>query len=819
MEMGKGLPAQQNDSKSMAWLPTLLLLLLMAAYAVYFSWYSINRHNTLNSYAADLSLIDQPLWNTVMGPGAFMELTWGDRQQPRLAEHFEPLLVPLALLFFLWDDVRLLLVLQSIALALGALPVFWIARQQLAGLIPFPARYPTLPTWAGLVFAAAFLLYPHLQAANIADFHADPFVVTPLLLAFWAASRQRWGWLWLWALLAMATKETLPTLTAMLGLWLAASSAWRPVNTGQKSSVNPAVFHGLALVLVSAGWFLLATFGVVAPLARQYFGTDGPIYFASRYGQGLPGVAQLLQEPARWSYLLGLLAPAGFLPLLAPDLLLLGLPVLLANMLSNFPGQYSGEQHYSAPLAAVFILAAIYGARRLVHRLPAHRRNGQSLRITGLAAASLWLLSWSLGCQVRQGWTPLSVRTETYSLSSAARRLPGLLDSIPPQAVTTASAAVHPHLAHRQVIYVFPTVQEADYLLVDVTDIPGVHPNDARAKLLQLLQTGWRLLAADDGLLLAQKSPAATPVRQLPDNFYNFARADGEPAQLAPIGFGDGRLRLLGYDVIDDPDNGVSFRFYWQNSGPLPEDLRLWPLVYDDQGQLLSDPTQTPMIAALWYPPAMWRPGETVVTETLPQLLPEIFHLGLAVGSEDGFVDPGRRYPITTVEAKETWPHPAGRWIQLASFRRQGPFLTHLPARPTLRPLKPVGVSFGQHLRLVSAWTEAGSRPGSTLPVVLLWQADATPQLDLTVFIHLLAGDGRLVAQSDAVPTWLTPAPTSRWSAGQPQLDGHRLFLPADLSPGLYSLEVGLYRSDTLERQALTDGRSTFLLGQVRVEE
>ena len=107
-----------------AHLPQLLLALFIIAYAAYFSWYTINRHNTLNSYTADLSLIDQPMWNTVRGPGGFMELTWGDRQQPRLAEHFEPVLLPLALLFSLWDNVRVLLIAQSLALALGALPVF-----------------------------------------------------------------------------------------------------------------------------------------------------------------------------------------------------------------------------------------------------------------------------------------------------------------------------------------------------------------------------------------------------------------------------------------------------------------------------------------------------------------------------------------------------------------------------------------------------------------------------------------------------------------------------------------------------------------------
>ncbi|MDM8519210.1 DUF2079 domain-containing protein, partial [Anaerolineales bacterium HSG6] len=119
----------------------LILTLLILTYAIYFSWYSINRHNTLNSYAADLSLIDQPMWNTVLGPGDFMELTWGRQQQPRLAEHFEPILVPLASLFLIWDDVRIILIAKSVALAMGALPIFWLARWQFDSLLP--SQFPT----------------------------------------------------------------------------------------------------------------------------------------------------------------------------------------------------------------------------------------------------------------------------------------------------------------------------------------------------------------------------------------------------------------------------------------------------------------------------------------------------------------------------------------------------------------------------------------------------------------------------------------------------------------------------------------------------
>ncbi|NJN96792.1 MAG: DUF2079 domain-containing protein [Anaerolineales bacterium] len=685
----------------------------------------------------------------------------------------------------------------------------------------FNVQHSTLSSWAALAFAAAYLLFPHLQAANIADFHADPFVVAPLLFAFWYVTQHRWGWMWLWAIIAMATKETLPTLTGMLGLWLLLTAVRRPptATSPHKEAVSrrqPAVLHGLALIIVSAVWFFVATFVIVAPLARQYFQTEGPIYLSSRYSGD--NLLALLQEPARWWYVLGLLAAAGFLPLLAPDLLLLGLPVLVANMTSSFAGQYSGEQHYSAPLVAVFIIAAIYGARRLINRSSLSENNGQVFRITTVIYVTLWLLAWSLAYQAGHGWTPFSGRMEIYSMSPAAAQLPQFISQIPAETVVSASAAIHPHLAHRRVIYAFPTVQEADYLLVDVTDIPGVHPNDARTKIMELLAADWQLLKADQGLLLAQKSPSISSVSPLPDSFFNFARSTGQPTYPAQITFGDGQLHLLGYDIHDDPDNGVSFRFYWQSQAPLPDDIRLWPLIYDDAGRLLSDPTQVPMIAAVWYPPAKWQRGEVVVTETLPQLLPDIIHLGLAAGPENSFADPDQRWPIAAASGG-TIPLNSGRWVQLATFERYGLNLIRQTTTLKLTPLSLAEIRFGPAIRLTGFdLGPANLQPGATLPLLLQWTTDAPLPGNYTVFLHLLADDGRLVAQHDAYPTWLTPQPTSQWPLRQPILDRHELKLPADLAPGRYTLQVGLYDAQTMQRLALPDGSDAFIVGQLQIQ-
>src|SRR5512136_16841 len=112
--------------------PTLFVWFLVLAYVLFFSAYSLQRHASLHSFAADLSYIDQPMWNTLHG--RFLERTLDDRQVSRVAEHLEPIIVPIAFVFYLWDDVRVILIAQTIALALGALPVYWIAKAQISNI-------------------------------------------------------------------------------------------------------------------------------------------------------------------------------------------------------------------------------------------------------------------------------------------------------------------------------------------------------------------------------------------------------------------------------------------------------------------------------------------------------------------------------------------------------------------------------------------------------------------------------------------------------------------------------------------------------------
>jgi hypothetical protein len=106
------------------------------------------------------------------------------------------------------------------------------------------------------------------------------------------------------------------------------------------------------------------------------------------------------------------------------------------------------------------------------------------------------------------------------------------------------------------------------------------------------------------------------------------------------------------------------------------------------------------------------------------------------------------------------------------------------------------------------------------LELALFWQAERLLDQDWTVFVHLLDGNGALVAQHDSQPQD-GQYPTSAWDQGEVVSDRHRLRLPADLPSGDYQVLVGLYSLENDERLPVLDsegnlaGNSIPLVGLV----
>jgi Predicted membrane protein len=84
------------------------------------------RHRSFETGRFDLGNMVQAVWSTAHGHPLRVTTLTGE-QAFRLGAHIDPVLMLFAPLWWLWPSPDLLLVAQALAIALGALPVYWLA--------------------------------------------------------------------------------------------------------------------------------------------------------------------------------------------------------------------------------------------------------------------------------------------------------------------------------------------------------------------------------------------------------------------------------------------------------------------------------------------------------------------------------------------------------------------------------------------------------------------------------------------------------------------------------------------------------------------
>lgn len=538
------------------WLATGLVTLLIILFAGYFIFYLTGLQDAYLTNAEDLGMMDQAIWSTLHGHLLHQTICniIGDTNCytpagiSRFAIHFEPILFPVSLLYSMWPGPKTLQVLQTLVVASGAYPAFWLARLRLRN------------EWAGVAIALLYLLYPAQQNALIFDFHAVTFTSALLLFALYFMYTRRTAWLFVFALLAMACKEEIPLVVACLGLWsMLLQHRW---------------CSGLLLVLLALIWTVLGLLVIhsFSPLghshlvARYSYLGSNPLQIAHTLLAHPAGMfKQHVLERNHWSYLSSLFAPAGYLPLFVPWVLVLALPTLLLNLFSTDPGMYSGIFQYNAEIVPILIFATIEAvvlllwlAQRLLHlrRGPMYRvqwggdgwgdpdgsgRKGQGdgdgnrrgdrkdrpYDTTKRLQAGLLLLFlvYVLVSVVREdtyrSGMPLARGFHWPQVTEHTILAQHFIDMVPPGASVSAQSKLVPHMSQRLNIYMFPYADTwADYILLDLHGdrYPYASVQAYQREVNKVLQNGnYRILAAQDGYLLLKRNFLITyPDRRLP---------------------------------------------------------------------------------------------------------------------------------------------------------------------------------------------------------------------------------------------------------------------------------------------------------------
>jgi uncharacterized membrane protein len=469
-----------------------LLWSAIGTYAVGFGALSVLRHRAFGTGRFDLGNMVQAVWSTAHGHPLQITGLRGD-QISRLGAHFDPILAAFTPLWLVWPSPDMLLVTQAVAVALGALPVFWLARKHLGG------------ERAGVGFALAYLVYPPTEWLTVNEFHPVALACPLLLFAIWYLDEGCLLPFGAFALAAATTKEEIALVVAALGVWYALAHA-RPVAGAAVAGA------GVAAALVAIE--------VVIPQFKR----AGSSSFFTRYSEvgSTPGgiVHTALTDPWKivttaftargLGYLARLVLPLGALVLLAPLALIAALPELAVNLLSAATTQTSIRFHYTAGLIPVLVAAAIFGAKRLQRLRP---RLPVATGVLALALVSSYLLGpipvWRYfpGGQEHQA--------QAASVSEHDRIAARALQLIPSRAVVSATNSLGAHLSARRRVLSFPYLEDARWVAADET-APGYA--DRLAPLPTAVQLSWlrgnpewRLVFERDGILIFQRvSPAAS---------------------------------------------------------------------------------------------------------------------------------------------------------------------------------------------------------------------------------------------------------------------------------------------------------------------
>ena len=440
---------------------------------------AVLRHRSYHSLGFDLGLYDQVFWNTTQGRWFESTMTGAiSTPHSQLGDHFTPIYLLILPIYYVYPHPETLVVVQTLALAIGVWPVYLLARLKL------PAGY-------ALPWVLAYFLFVPLAYVNLYDFHEVAFSVAPLGFALYFLERGRRLWFVFFLVVTFLVKEEMALIGAGFGLYaLLGKREWK---------------LGLATFVGS-----LAAFIAIVQLAIPHL-AGGPQYpyFALRYGNvgGSPigvlrtavtnpiRIVREVVQAKKALYVIALFGPVLGLSAFAGWAAILVLPTLTYTLLSSYEPQFSFSSQYSAPLLPMIFGTSIIAMARMPNRIRPS--------VMGAVMLSTLLFSWAYG------YLPYSRKFDPGLFETQPRYaafVPSLAQ-IPPSARVSAENGFSSHLSERRFIYdyTFEGVQDADWVVLDSEgtnyDIEAFNEQVAKVEA-----QGYQEVASGYGLALFRKS-------------------------------------------------------------------------------------------------------------------------------------------------------------------------------------------------------------------------------------------------------------------------------------------------------------------------
>lgn len=424
----------------------ILAWFLVIIFSIIYAFMSVQKHNSFQTFGWDLAVFDHGIWQWSQFKipySSFHDLPW-------LADHFHLILVTIAPLYWIWSDVRLLLIIQAILVCFGGLPLYYLSKKI------------TKHNFFSLVVVLGFLLFYSLQSFIFSDFHELAFLPLTFggVLLFWELRKTLLYWICF--VLTLLVKEELGLLMASFGLW----SLIKDKGRWKQSILTLVIGLGYTFLMLSS---IMPFIG--GQIYRHYgFGQSGqslgdvvlkilinPSYLVNSF----------IDNPVKINTVLNTFWPWGFLPFFSPTSLILVLEQFASRFLDyGKPVRWTLLFAYSLPMAPIMAWGSIYGFNNLVKIL--HKITNQSKNLLSLLVIFILLFLIISSDIVLHGPINNFLKAQFYSRNKWMDDNLEVLKCIPENVSVSAQNSLAPWLSQRARIKVFPEGIGFDYIVLDL---------------------------------------------------------------------------------------------------------------------------------------------------------------------------------------------------------------------------------------------------------------------------------------------------------------------------------------------------------------
>lgn len=439
-----------------------ILLFLIAVYIIYFTNLSFLRFDNFYTGRFDLGNMDQTVWNTMRGK--IFQFTDPDGTEiiSRLAAHADFILILITPFYFIWANPKMLLLIQSFILGLGALFIFLIAKEILKN------------KKVALLFAFLYLLNPSVEHANLYDFHGVTLATTFLLGTYYFLKKEKYFLFSLFAILSAICKEQIWVVISFFGLYI--------FIVNFKKNAAKKIFGMVVFITSLLIFYFLISYAIPTARGSQHFALSYYSDFGNSPNQVIKNLVtsphkifNLILQPDRLSYLFQLFFPLGFLSFFSPLLLIFILPDLTINLLSNNSQLRQIFFQYNAVITPFIFISAIYGLKILQKWFPKIDLKIYLIFITFTTLCSAYFFGPLVG--MRSPNLDMVIKPQPYK-----ETISGFISRIPENFSIAATNNLGSHLSHRQKIFTIPIgIDKADIILFLLND-PFAQPSLPKQK-------------------------------------------------------------------------------------------------------------------------------------------------------------------------------------------------------------------------------------------------------------------------------------------------------------------------------------------------